>query len=71
MKIRGSLVNMLVDLDPEVYGKNVVFENGKKILYIVVLKAIYGMLQSSLLFYRKLRKDLESIGFVLIFMRLV
>jgi hypothetical protein len=28
-----------------------------------MLKAIYGMLQSSLLYYKKFRKDIESIGF--------
>ena len=36
MKIRGSLVDMLVNLDPDLYGKYVVFENGKKVLYVIV-----------------------------------
>ena len=31
---------------------------------MVVLRAIYGMLVASLLFYKKLRKDLENIKFV-------
>ena len=35
----------------------------QKVLYVKVLKAIYGMLQSALLFYNKLRKDLEDSGF--------
>ena len=39
-------------------------ENGKKVLYLIILKAIYGMLQASLLWYRKLRKDLQSVGFI-------
>jgi len=34
-----------------------------QVLYVQVLKAIYGMLQSALLFYKKLNKDLQSIGF--------
>ena len=29
-----------------------------------VLRALYGMLQASLLWYKKFRKDLEGIGFV-------
>jgi hypothetical protein len=33
------------------------------VLYVEVLKALYGMLQASLLFYKKLGKDLEEIGF--------
>ena len=66
MKIRGPLVDMLVEMDPETYKTFVVFDNsGSKILYVQVLKAIYGMLQSSMLFYKKLCKDLQSIGFVL------
>jgi hypothetical protein len=32
-------------------------------LYVVVLKAIYGMLIAALLFYKKFKKDLEGIGF--------
>jgi hypothetical protein len=33
------------------------------VIYLEILKALYGMIKSPLLFYRKLRKDLESIGF--------
>ena len=64
MKIKGVLVDMLVALDPDLYGPNVTIEHGEKVLYVVVLKAIYGMLQSSLLYYKKFRADIESIGFV-------
>jgi len=64
MKITGVLVQMLVDIDPELYGPFVVYENGRKVLYVMVLKAIYGMLVASLLWYKKFRKDLEDIDFV-------
>ena len=40
-----------------------VYENREKVLYVEVLKALYGMLEAALLFYKKLKKDLESIGF--------
>ena len=30
MKITGVLVNMLVEINPEVYGRHVVFQNKKK-----------------------------------------
>jgi hypothetical protein len=50
MKIRGPLVDMLVELDPETYKSYVkIDEKGEKILYVQVLKAIYGMLQSAIL----------------------
>ena len=32
-------------------------------LYVLVSKALYGMLRAALLFYRKLRRDLEEMGF--------
>jgi hypothetical protein len=55
---------MLVDINPELYGPAVVLENHKKVLYVEVLKAIYGMLEAALLWYKTFRKDLDDIGFV-------
>ena len=63
MKITGVMVDMLVEIDPTEYGPKVVYENGKKVLYLEVLKAIYGMLIASLLWFHKLRKDLGEFGF--------
>jgi hypothetical protein len=34
MKITGVLVNMLVDINLELYGPAVVLENRKKVLYV-------------------------------------
>jgi hypothetical protein len=64
MKITGVLVDMIVDINPELYGPAVVLENQKKNLYVEVLKAIYGMLEAALLWYKTFRKDLEDNGFV-------
>ena len=54
---------MLVQLDSATYGPYVVYEKGRKVLYVQVLRAIYGMLQASLLWYKEFRKDLEEEGF--------
>ena len=64
MKITGLLVNFLVVMAPEVYGPYVVYENGNKILYVQVLKALYGMLVAALLRHKKFRADLEEAGFI-------
>jgi hypothetical protein len=64
MKITGVLVNMFVNINPELYRPAMVLENRKKVLYIEVLKAIYGMLEAALLWYKTFRKDLEDIGFI-------
>ena len=53
-------MDILVELSPEVYGPYVVFENGQRGLYVQVLRAIFGMLQVALLWYKKFRKDLEE-----------
>ena len=53
MKITGVLVDILVQQNPETYGPYVVFENGKKVLYVRVIKAIYGMLVTSLCWCKK------------------
>ena len=64
MKIIGVMVDILVDKNPQRYAGYIVYENRKKMIYVVVLKAIYGMLQAALLWYKKLQTDLEEEGFV-------
>ena len=53
MKVRGELVDWLCEIDPSGYLRYVVTERGQKVLYLLVMKAIYGMLQAGLLWYRK------------------
>ena len=53
MKIRGQLVNMLTNISPEEYQDFIQEEGNQKVLYVEMKKALYGMLQSSLLYYRK------------------
>jgi hypothetical protein len=65
MKIRGQLVDILLEICPGVYDKYVIHEGKQKqkVLYVRMLKALYGMLISSILYYKKFRKDIEEIGF--------
>jgi len=53
MKIRGELVDILVEVSPEIYSNYVVQEKGQSVLYVQMLKALYGMMVSSLLYYKK------------------
>ena len=61
IRIKGMLVDMLVEMDSETYRKNVVFETGRKLIYVVVLVSIYVMITAELLFYNKFHGDLENI----------
>ena len=63
MKITGILVTLLLRLAPEVYGPFVVYENGRRVLYVHVLRALYGMLVAALRWYETFTEDLLSIGF--------
>jgi hypothetical protein len=63
LKVRGPLADLLIQIAPDFYGPYATKENGVTVLYLEILRALYGMIKSPLLFYRKLRKDLEDDGF--------
>jgi hypothetical protein len=49
---------------PQVYRKYIMVDNkGTRILYVKLQKALYGLMLASLLFYRKLRKEIKEYGF--------
>ena len=60
MKITGVLVDMLVNIAPQIYEQYVIIKNGEKKLYVQVIKAIYGTLDAAMLWYKKFKKDLEE-----------
>jgi hypothetical protein len=64
MKITGVLVDLIVEMASKVYGPFVTYENGKKVLYVQVLRALYGMLIVALLWYKRFKSDLEEQDFV-------
>ena len=62
-KIRGILVDMLVEMKPEVYRYFVVMHGKYKILYVRMLKALYGILVASLLYQKRFLDDITKIEF--------
>jgi hypothetical protein len=52
-----------MELNPELYGPYVVYEKNRKVVYVQVMRAIYRMLEATLLWYKKLRGELEQAGF--------
>jgi hypothetical protein len=63
MKLTGVVVDLLIEMAPEVYEGFVVLANGKKVLYANVLRNLYSLLDVNLRWYSKFRKDLETLGF--------
>jgi hypothetical protein len=64
MKIRGPLVEILCEIDPN-YRQFVVSESNRQVLYVQIIKALYGLMISAMMFYNKLKTDLIKNGFKL------
>ncbi len=62
LKIEGEFVDIMCEVNPE-YKDDVRFENGKKVLYVQILRALYGMIESALLWYTLYTDVLHKEGF--------
>lgn len=66
MLLRGQLADLMVQIDPALYGPYLIkSKKGESLLYVKMKKAMYGLLRSALLFYLKLVKDLTDFGFTI------
>ena len=64
MLLKVKLADLMVQIDPKMYRKHIITSSkGEPMLYVHLSKALYGLLQSALLFYRKLRYEQEEFGF--------
>ena len=64
MIFRDEFVDIMCEVNPE-YRQYVIEEKGKKVLYVRVLRAIYGCIESALLWYQLYVKTLKGMGFKL------
>ncbi len=53
----------MVKTDLKMYRKYVTIEKERQVLYLRLQNALYGMMKSTLLFYRKLIKELKEVSF--------
>ena len=63
-KFEKEFVNIMCKVNPE-YKEHARIKNGKKVLYVQVLKAIYGMIESALRWYELFTGTLCGMGFKL------
>jgi hypothetical protein len=49
IRLEGKIAKILVRMDPKLYQKYVKDENGKAVLYVELLKALYGTLKAALI----------------------
>ena len=62
---RGEMVDKLLEIDHDLYSSYITEEQGEKVIYVELLKALYGTLQAAWLFWEKLQAKLvNEWGFV-------
>lgn len=64
VKLTGESVEVMCKCDPE-YEKYVTYEKGKKVLYMELVKALYGCIMPALLWYETFVGELQKMGFVI------
>lgn len=62
LKLRGVFVDIMCKVNPE-HKPNITYEKGKPVLYLKVLKAIYGCIESALLWFNLYSNTLQKLGF--------
>ena len=62
MKLRRDFVYIMCQVKPE-YEQHVRYENGKKVLYILVLRVLYCCIEYALLWYNIFSTTLEVLSF--------
>ena len=65
MRLEGTLAELLTKCDPKLYHQYVVTENNKPVLYVELIKALYGTLHAALIFWRKPTSKLVDWGFTI------
>ena len=63
MKLEGPLAELLAKCDPTKYQSYLVIENDKPVLYVELVKALYGTIRAALIFWRKFTKQITEWGF--------
>ena len=62
MKFEIEFVDIMCEVNPE-YEKFMIYERGKEVLYVLILKEIYGMIESSLVWYDFFSTTQPDLGF--------
>ena len=64
VKVSGSTADIMCKVDSS-YKEFTIQEKGKPTLYLQLSKALYGCMQSALLWYRTFMECLEKLGFII------
>ena len=65
MRLDGLMAELLLEVDYDMYKPYVTYEKGQPVIYVEMLKALYGTLRAARLFWEKLSAVLKSWGFIM------
>ena len=65
MRIDGAMAELLMEIDYDMYHPHMVKEKGKLVIYVELLKALYGTLRAAHLFWETLSRKLQEWGFAI------
>ena len=65
MWIDGAMADLLLEIDYDMYHPHMVEEKGKPVIYVELLKALYGTLRAARLFWETLSRKLQEWGFTI------
>jgi hypothetical protein len=65
LRLTGRIVDILLEVDKTAYAPYVTYEGKEKVLYVELLKALYGTLKAARLFWLLLSGKLQEWGFTI------
>jgi hypothetical protein len=63
VRLTGKMVELLLEIDHKMYEPYLVRERGEMIMYVELLKALYGTMRAARLFWERLSRQLVNWGF--------
>jgi hypothetical protein len=63
VRLTGKMVELLLKIDHELYKSYLMCERGEMVMYVKLLKALYGTMRAARLFWEQLSKQLVDWGF--------
>ena len=64
IKLEGEFVYIMCDVNPDLIP-NIRYKNGKKVIYLMILKYLYGRIELALIWYDLYVDNLKELGFVI------
>ena len=63
IQFEGKMMELLIEVDEDLYRPYAMTEYGKMVIYVDLLKALYGTLKAAHLFWEKFTTTLTKLGF--------